>query len=274
MIVMIREKIRGISTAVFIVFICASMIHSQSLVEVAKKEKERRAALKAKGKKSILVTNTDLKEQRRLPMNADQPQAPSPRRGTQDRQRTAPRSSSQSTTLRKSSEQSQSRDVYGYRKNATKVIFTTEPVNNPELALRKPDQQFATLSEMGVMDLEFSAKNGPGADIAIYARMSTQQQTASKESEEGGQPLRPTGVDPLEGFWYGVLVRDGDDDWLEIGKGNGMSSPEQFDLGNISEIKRIRIMFKSHNNPTIAAKLNRMTVEENTLGIDAVEALH
>ena len=79
---------------------------------------------------------------------------------------------------------------------------------------------------------------------------------------------------PQEGFWYGVLVMDRNDEWREIGRGSGVRSPDEFELGEISGTKQIRIMFKPHHNPGIAAKLNRMTVSENTLGIDAVEALH
>lgn len=40
--------------------VCAVFLHSQSLTELAKKEKERRAKLK--GKKSIVITNKDLKK--------------------------------------------------------------------------------------------------------------------------------------------------------------------------------------------------------------------
>jgi hypothetical protein len=274
MIVMIGVNIKRISTVIFVVFACFSLLYSQSLVEIAKKEKERRAALKAKGITSIVVTNADLNKPRRLQMIAAQPQDTSPQGRTQARQQTTPSPSTRTTSQRSTSDESQSRDVYGYRKNATKVIFSTGPVTNPDFALNRPDDKFTEISEMGVLDLEFSAKNGPGADIAIYARMATQQETASGENEEGGVPIRSTGADPLEGFWYGVLVMDGDNEWQEIGRGSGMNSPEEFDLGDISEVKKIRIMFKSHNNPTIAAKLNTITDNENTVGIDAVEALH
>jgi len=262
------------STFVFILCFCAGWLYSQSLVEIAKKEKERRAALKAKGLTSRVVTNGDLKRLNKLPVIAVQSHDVAPQGRTPTRQPATPRSSSRIAPQQKASQETQSRDVYGYRKNATKVIFSTGPVKNPEFALSSPDEQYANLPEMGVLDLEFNAKNGPGADIAIYARMATQQEKASSESEEGGQPLRPTGVDPLEGFWYGVLVMDGNDEWQQIGRGSGISSPDEFDLGEIDEVKKIRIMFKSHNNPTIAAKLNRITAEEQSLGIDAVEALH
>jgi hypothetical protein len=56
------KKILG---AVFILWISSSLLVSQSLVEVAKKEKERRAKLK--GKSGKVVTNEDLKSIKKQP---------------------------------------------------------------------------------------------------------------------------------------------------------------------------------------------------------------
>lgn len=274
MIVMIGVNIRRISTVIFLVVVCCSLLCSQSLVEIAKKEKERRAALKAKGIKCVVVTNADLNKPRRLQMNAVQSQDTSPQARTQAREQTSPSPPTRTTSQTRTSEESQSLDVYGYRKNASKVIFSTGPVTNPDFALRRPDDKFAEISELGILDLELNAKNGPGADIAIYARMTVRHEETSSENEEEGMPLRSLDAAPQEGFWYGVLVMDGNEEWKEIGKGSGQDSPEEFDLGDIKEVKKIRIIFKPHNNPGIAAKLNRITHEENTVGIDAVEALH
>lgn len=58
----------GIKKAIVIIFcplVCASFIFSQSLVEIAKKEKERRAKLKEKSTK--VVTNVDLAMRKREP---------------------------------------------------------------------------------------------------------------------------------------------------------------------------------------------------------------
>ncbi len=69
-----RKKILG---AVFILLVSASMLLSQSLVEVAKKEKERRAKLK--GKSGKVVTNEDLKMVKKHPnivTNEDLKKAP------------------------------------------------------------------------------------------------------------------------------------------------------------------------------------------------------
>ncbi|NOR12000.1 MAG: hypothetical protein GQ545_01980 [Candidatus Aminicenantes bacterium] len=271
---MTGENIKRISLVIFVLFICAALLFSQSLVEIAKKEKERRAALKAKGKTSVVVTNVDLKMPNKLPVMAVQSPVSSPRGRTQTRQRTASRPFTQTTSQRNLATEDQNRDVYGYRKNATKVLFFTGPVANPEFALEKPDDQFAIISENGVLDLEFSAKNGPGADIAIFARLEGGQEMAPGGNEEGGVPLMVVGVDPREGYWYGILVMNGRGDWEGIGKGRGMNSPEEFDLGEMSDIKKIRIIFKPHNNPALNVKSFRSHNEENTLGIDAVEALH
>jgi hypothetical protein len=56
------KKILG---AVFTLLLCSSLLLSQSLVEVAKKEKERRAKLK--GKSGKVVTNDDLKKVKKPP---------------------------------------------------------------------------------------------------------------------------------------------------------------------------------------------------------------
>jgi hypothetical protein len=56
------RKILGI---VFMFLVCSSILLSQSLVEVAKKEKERRAQIK--GKSGKVVTNDDLKKVKKQP---------------------------------------------------------------------------------------------------------------------------------------------------------------------------------------------------------------
>lgn len=58
-------SIKKIIIVIFFPVLFASLLFSQSLVELAKKEKERRAKLK--GKKAIVVTNADLKKLRRGP---------------------------------------------------------------------------------------------------------------------------------------------------------------------------------------------------------------
>jgi len=273
MIVMKGKKFGRICTAICVIFTCVAFLSSQSLVEIAKKEKARRAVLKAKGKTSIVVTNTELKKQTRMPNSTVQSQDSSSQSRTQERQRPTPRSSTQTTVRRKSTETNQSQDVYGHRKNATKVIFSTGPVKNSKNALSSPDGQFAEISENGVLDLEFNAKNGSGADIAIYVRTEFNQEISPGGNEEGGVPLMVDGVDPIVGYWYGVLGMNNRGDWMEIGKGKGLTNPEEFDLGVISDIKKIRIIFKPQSQ-AYNAKTFRSHSKENTVNIDAVETLH
>jgi len=52
--------VKKINFFIFIFFLFAALVFSQNLAEAAKKEKKRRAALK--GKKSVLITNADLKQ--------------------------------------------------------------------------------------------------------------------------------------------------------------------------------------------------------------------
>jgi hypothetical protein len=56
---------KKILSAVFMLLVCSSLLLSQSLVDVAKKEKERRAKLK--GKSGKVVTNDDLKKVKKPP---------------------------------------------------------------------------------------------------------------------------------------------------------------------------------------------------------------
>ena len=271
---MLRENIRKISTSVFVVFACVALLSAQSLVEIAKKEKESRAALKANGKTSIVVTNADLKKPTRLPMIVVQSQTSSSRERTQPRQRTASRPSTQTTSQRNLATEDQNRDVFGYRKNATKILFSTGPVENPEFALEKSDGQHAEMPILGVLDLEIEAINGPGADIAIYARLVGVQEVITGGEEEDGVP------DTLrDGWWgspyYGVLVMTKSGEWDVIGQGMGKNSPEKFDLGNFPSQNKIRILFKPFtSNPALFIRKYRNHPGEFSLGIDAVEALH
>jgi hypothetical protein len=269
------KEISRILTAVCIVFACVSLLSSQSLVEIAKKEKERRAALKAQGIISIVVTNAELKKRTRLPNVAVQPQDSSSRERSQSRQRSASRSSPQTTSQREAEQKNLALDMYGYRKkNATKVIFSSELTKNPDFALNKPDGQYAEVSILGVLELEFNATNGPGADIAIYARLAGSKEVLPGGSEAEGVPLDSLMLDYQEGFWYGVLIMTDSGEWEAIGKGDGKNSPDEFDLGRLQSISKIRIMFKPHANADLPAKFQRIQPGEFTFGIDAVEAIH
>jgi hypothetical protein len=53
-------KILKLTTTLILPLLCVGLLHAQSLTELAKKEKERRAKLQ--GKKSVVITNEDLKK--------------------------------------------------------------------------------------------------------------------------------------------------------------------------------------------------------------------
>lgn len=261
---------------------CASFLSAQTLVEVAKKEKERRAALKAQGKESVVVTNADLEIHKRLPVVSVQAQTAFLEGSSQMGQRTAPRPNRE-TTFRPSETAvaqknslgvAQNRYVSGDPQHATKVLSSTEFIKNPELALGQPDGQFTEISILGVLDLEIIAKNGQGDDIAIYARLAGTREIMRGGDEDVGLPVDLLNFDYREGFWYGVLGMDMNGDWEVIGQGTGQNSPEKFDLGSLKSIRKIRIMFKPHANADLPAKFYKIQPGEFTFGIDAVEALH
>lgn len=266
-------KIKKLAFAILAILFSASLISAQSLTEVAKKEKARRAALRAQGKISIVVTNADLKKRYKPPVVSAKSAIPTPQRNTRPTPTPSPRASKRRTPQQAEQQRDQSSDGYINRKYATKILRSSELVKNPEFALKKPDGKFAELSFQGVLELEVNIKNGSGADIAIYSRMSGAQAASSGGEEEGGIP-ETMGVDLHEGFWYGVMVMDKNGEWIALGRGRGSSVSEKFDLGRISSTKRIRIIFKPLSNPDLPVKHIRSHSRELTCGIDAIEILH
>jgi hypothetical protein len=240
------------------VFLSASLLSTQSVVEVAKKEKERKVALRTEAKKRTVVTNAVLITRKRLPTVSVEVPGSSLPSGAESREDTM------SSTSAKVTEE---------LKDASGVLPSTQLVENPELALKKPDGQFAEISILGVLDLEINAENAPGADIAVYAKLKGAEEVMRGGEEEGGA-TEAQGYQYYEGFWYGVLGMKESGDWEAIGQGTGMSSPEKFDLGTLPSIKKIRIMFQPHNNFNLGFKPLRFQPKEFTFGIDAVEALH
>jgi hypothetical protein len=65
MIGMRKMSKKRICLTVLLSFLCVSFLSSQSLVELAKKEKERRAKLK--GKTTVVVTNASLRQVKKTP---------------------------------------------------------------------------------------------------------------------------------------------------------------------------------------------------------------
>lgn len=273
------------------IFFASSLVISQDLVEASKKEKERRAKLKKRS--PIVVTNADLgKREREATIRVTPPedQTQNVQEATpQKTQRTIP-STPPSPQKRVPSQQIDNVDqmdlsvdkvdqldqleARGFRSDyATQVLSSNELVRNPELALDEPDGKVAEIQILGFIDLELSAKNGPGDDIAIYALHAGAQMVAPGGEEEGGIPEIVADYYE-EGLWYGVLGMDKQGDWVAIGKGSGTISPEKFDLGDLSSTKKIRIMFKPSSNPDLPVKFNRTQANESTFGIDAVKSLH
>jgi len=275
-ILIFRVEKKTIITAVIplmILFMSASFVPGQSLAEVAKKEKERRAALKAKGKTSIVVTNADLKRRHKLPTVSAKSDSSTAQRGLQPATTQASRSSSERSPQQEERLRDQGSGDFDNHKYATKVLPASELVKNPELALNRPDGKFAEMSLQGVLEIEINIQNGPGEDIAIYSRISGAQVTMPGGEEEGGIP-ETLGVDLHEGYWYGVMAINKYGEWEAIGRGRGGSDSEKFDLGSLSSTRKIRIIFKSLVVPDIPVKYVRSQSRELTCGIDAIEALH
>ncbi len=274
-----------------VLFLSCSLLLSQSLVEAAKKEKERRAQLKKKS--AVVVTNANLSSPDRKVIPIRPPSGEKP----QPAQRTAPQISARPTPTKPTLPQQKqpTRQIEnldqmdlsvekvkqldqleprGFRSGyATQVLSSNELVMNPEFALDNPDGKHAELSIMGFIDLQISAKNGPGDDIAIYALYAGAQKVAPGGEEE-------MGISELvsryygEGLWYGVLVMEDQGDWVEIGKGSGMTSPEKFDLGDLNSVNKVRIMFRPTRSSNLPFKVETRQSNEFLFRIDAVESLH
>lgn len=239
----------------------AALLFSQSLVEASKKEQERREKLKGKNVK--IITNDDLKSLKRNP--AVTTPAPPPAEAE--------------TAEPQEQEYAEIQEAEGAPAGgagspfATGVLPDTIMVENPGLALYPPDGNFAEIPFGGFLDLELRARNGPGDDIAIYARRSGSEGGAAIED---GIPLGAESLAFPGALQYGVLVWGGSGDWEAIGQGMGTSHSETFDLGYISSITRIRIIFRAYGNASADLRTDyyRLTPQGFSMGIDAVEALH
>jgi len=247
-------------------FILSTLLASQSLVDVAKQEKERREKLK--GKNVRVVTNADLKSIKKTPAVATQA-APTAEAGTAEPAAGESAGGQEAAVPEAQEAEAQYDQDAGYP-YATGVLEETFLVESPESALSPPDGSYAELSVMGQLDLEFSARNGPGDDIAIYARWAGAEEETSSLEEEG----IPMSAWPGGMFSYGVLVMGDDGEWEAIGRAVGQTRPEKFDLGRLPGIKRIRIIFKPDNNAAAQNIPFQLAQQQFTMGIDAVEALH
>jgi hypothetical protein len=252
---------------VMVSMLSISLLFSQSLVEISKKEQERREKLK--GKNVRVVTNADLQSGTRKPAVITGT-AESDKEGSVGP--VVPPQPSEPEPANKEAE----RPIGGGELNtyvfASSVLSGTYLVENPEFALSFPDGRYAEISILGSLELEFSAKNGPGNDISIYAKP-PRGSLGTAESGEEGIPIGTDGQWP-DKMTYAVLGSDGSGEWEAIGLGTGFSSPEKFDLGSRASIKMIRIVFRYHANPGILVKPYGLAPAEIKMGIDAIEAIH
>ncbi len=234
--------------------LCAAQLSAQSLYELAQKEKKRRT--KYQGKQVRVVTNADLEKARRIPaviLGSAQAEPDRPSKTTPDPVSAPPRI----TVSQESSPQLGRPEgrVEG-RRFATKVLTTSELVRNPEAALYAPDGESAAIEFYGFLDLEIETVNGAGEDIAVYV-------------------TKPTDGQAPENMHYLVFSKDRNGEWIGLGVGGGMASPERFDLGELRKASVIRIvyrnlrrMYDTHIDP------RDITRGRYTINIDAVAALH
>jgi hypothetical protein len=249
----------------------SSLLLSQDLVEAAKKEKERRAQLKKRS--TVVVTNADLgKKPGEEIVKVESAEEPSRKiQGTAPQTRSLPTKTSPALKVTSQNQM----EAQGYRGDfATRILSASEIVKNPDFALDKPDGRYAEIPVMGFIELEISAKNGPGEDIAIYALHVGTTGGSAGEAEQEGIPEVSAVYDFVEGFWFGILGMEERGDWVTIGKGTGMKSPEKFDLGELRSLKKVRIMFRPDSSGDLPFKLETWQAGEFVFRIDAVESLH
>jgi hypothetical protein len=252
----------------FVSLACTALLFSQSLVEISKKEKERREQFK--GKNVRVITNADLEQMDKKP--AVMTTSPgSSREGNVERGAPESPQAAETPVSAEPQEMEPAEPEVFSTGFATAVLPETLLVENPEFALYSPDGKFADISFSGFLDLEFSVKNGPGDDIAIYARRAGTQEGMQLEE---GIPANLDGSALPGALQYGVLVMGDSGDWEAVGQGMGINSPDKFDLGRISNIKKIRIVFRPYGNVTADIKPYRLPSQELSMGIDAVVALH
>lgn len=262
---------KKITFMIIILFLGNSLMSSQDLVKAAQKEKERRAQLKKKI--ALVVTNYDLyktEKEAEIKITPPEKQPQNARGATPIKtQRTIPTTPPRSK-IRLPAQQIENVDqidlsvdkvdnlvqseASGFSRDFATQVLETQYVENPQLALDKPDGQYAHINEFGTLDLEIDVRNKTGDDIAVYA----------KRKKEGHQN---------ENQNYGVFV-EYNGEWEFIGFGGGITSPETFDLGNIQSATKIRLLFKDFTQSMVTAKPYQHDEVTPSMGIDAVKSLH
>ena len=178
---------KKIILVIIVFFLGNSLIFSQDLVKAAQKEKERRARLKKKS--AIVVTNVDLyKTEGEAALRITPPEKKSStaqKTTPQKTQRTIPTKlplpqkripSQQIENLDQIDlsvdkvDQTVQSEVSGFSRDFATQVLETQYVENPQMALDKPDGQYAQIGEFGSLDLEIDVRNRDGDDIAVYAK--------------------------------------------------------------------------------------------------------
>ena len=191
-------------------FLCGSLVYSQSLIEIAAKEKARRKAIRSQGKSASVVTNAHL---RKYPKSVRVPSDGFERPSDEKTITTQPKRpvSPVRVTVRDSGKKSGT----GFQAPlyATKILPETRLVENPAAALKRPDGSTADICLFGILDLEIDGKNGPGDDIAIFLHRVDGLNAHNMQSSEG-IPMSGMGFQYWGGYWYGVLGLGEKGDWM------------------------------------------------------------
>ncbi|MBD3415083.1 MAG: hypothetical protein GF421_11710 [Candidatus Aminicenantes bacterium] len=233
-------------------FFCAAYLCPQSLVELAKKEKERRAKLSEYP--SIVITNADLKKIKKRSALKVSP-SPSVQKTRINNPARRINSEGPKVIVSDNDYQIDQREFErSSQKYAARVLETTQHVLNAMSSLFKPDGRHAEIEYFGFLDLELEAENQDGPDIAVYA----------KRPQTGFLPSTSN---------YGLFAMDQEGEWTYIGTGGGIQSPETFELGEIPKTNKIRIVFKDYTYPN-TVRIGEVQQGEYKMNIDAVESLH
>lgn len=218
---------------------------AQSLAELSKKEKERRAGLK--GRAAAVVTNEDLKFLTKREAVSSRPADGPPLADVLPPPETAPAEAGGTSSP------APAPDVTNLP-YAKSILGSTSLVADAGGALGGPDGSTALIAYGGYLDLAIDVKNGDGPDLAVYAR----------RPEEGFLP---------ETMLYFVFVPDESGEWSNIGTGTGAYGREEFELGSFRSASSVRILFWE-----IAlydgVKPLRDYPGEYAMGVDAVEAFN
>ena len=179
---------------------------AQSLAELSKKEKERRARLK--GRATAVVTNEDLKFLTKREAVTVHPAGGPPLEEVLPPTEEAP-------VEEAGGEAPPAAPDFSGQPFAKTILTSTSLVADAGAALGGPDGAGALIAYGGYLDLAIDVKNGEGPDLAVYAQ----------RPEEGILP---------ETMLFFVFVPDGEGEWSNIGTGTGTGGRERISTSGSS----------------------------------------